>query len=95
MKKVFKHSRALMIILALMLAFTPMSALANTGETKTVNYVALGDSLAAGVYFDKSVGTGYADHIKSDLESIGYEVNLDNQENQVPILGRTSQINEQ
>ena len=62
-----------------MLAFTPMSALADTGEKKTVNYVALGDSLAAGVYFNKSVGTGYADHIKSDLESIGYEVNLDNQ----------------
>ena len=62
-----------------MLAFTPLSALADTGEEKTVNYVALGDSLAAGVYFDKSVGTGYADHIKSDLEFIGYEVKLDNQ----------------
>ena len=61
-----------------MLAFAPMSALADTDKTKTINYVALGDSLAAGMLFDRTDSDGYAGYIKSDLESKGYEVKLDN-----------------
>ena len=78
MQRVIKQSRALFLLLAFVLVFAPMSALADVGEKKTVYYVALGDSLAKGMLFDRSDSDGYAGYIKSDLEFSGYEVELVN-----------------
>ena len=47
-EKIIKQSRALLLMLAFLLAFAPLSTLAGSGEKPTVNYVALGDSLAKG-----------------------------------------------
>ena len=78
MQRVIKKSRALLFMFAFVLVFSPLSALAGTGEDKTINYIALGDSLAAGMLSDGSGSAGYAGYIKSDLESSGYEVKLVN-----------------
>ncbi|WP_172369493.1 SGNH/GDSL hydrolase family protein [Sporosarcina jiandibaonis] len=78
MQKVIKQSRALLLILAFLLAFAPMSALAGSGKKKTVNYISLGDSLAAGMLYDGSDSPGFAGDIKNDLKSNGYKVNLRN-----------------
>ena len=78
LQKIFKHSRALFLLLAFLLVFAPISVLADTNEKEKVNYVALGDSLAAGMLYDRSSGTGYVDYITEDLNSYGYNVNLEN-----------------
>ena len=78
MQKVIKQSRALLLMLAFLLAFAPMSALAGSGEKPTVNYVALGDSLAKGTLNSNQPSEGYVGNIVNDLESRGYDVNLTN-----------------
>ena len=78
MQKVIKQSRALLLMLAFLLAFAPMSALAGSGEKPTVNYIALGDSLAAGTLNTGDPSGGYVGNIVNDLESRGYDVNLTN-----------------
>src|SRR5699024_6595715 len=78
LQKIFKHSRALFLLLAFLLVFAPISVLADTNEKEKVNYVALGDSLAAGMLYDRSSGTGYVDYITEDLNSYVYNVNLEN-----------------
>ncbi|WP_335872543.1 cell wall-binding repeat-containing protein [Bacillus sp. 2205SS5-2] len=45
-------------------------------QKKYVNYVALGDSLAAGVLYDNSLGDGYTDYISNHLESVGFQVDF-------------------
>ncbi|MCR2822249.1 SGNH/GDSL hydrolase family protein [Lederbergia panacisoli] len=77
MQKVIRRSRAFILMLAFLLVLAPLSALADV-ETKVVNYVALGDSLAAGLLSNNTPSTGYVGYIKSDLESNGYEVNVHN-----------------
>ena len=78
MQKVIKQSRALLLMLAFLLAFAPLSALAGSGEKPTVNYVALGDSLAKGTLNTNQPSEGYVGNIVKDLESRGYAVNLTN-----------------
>ncbi|MBS4209186.1 GDSL-type esterase/lipase family protein [Bacillus sp. FJAT-50079] len=78
MQRVIKRSRALLLMLVFVLAFAPLSTLANEGKTNTVNYVALGDSLAAGILSDNTPSTGYVGLIKNSLEGNGYEVNVHN-----------------
>jgi len=56
------------------MAFSLLAAPAASAEgadTKKVDYLALGDSLAAGMYYDKSIGKGYTDYIGSQLNKIG------------------------
>ncbi len=76
MQRVVKQSRALLYMLVCLLVFAPTSVLATEGETKQIDYVALGDSLAAGILSDNTLGFGYVSNIASNLESRGYEVNL-------------------
>jgi lysophospholipase L1-like esterase len=78
LQKVIKQSRALLLMLAFLLAFAPLSALAGSGEKPTVNYVALGDSLAKGTLNTGVASGGYVGNIVNDLESRGYDVNLTN-----------------
>ena len=78
MQKVIKQSRALLLMLAFLLVFAPMSALAGTGEKPTVNYVALGDSLAKGTLNSNEPSGGYVGNIVNDLKLRGYDVNLTN-----------------
>lgn len=73
-----RRSRSLLIMLVVMLAFSPLSVQAEGKNTNTINYVALGDSLAAGVLSDGTLGYGYVEMIKSDLKNNGYEVNVHN-----------------
>lgn len=74
-----KALRVFFIFLALVLALAPMSIMAETDTNKTIQYVALGDSLAAGLLSDgKTIGTGYTGNIKKSLESNGYQVTLTN-----------------
>lgn len=65
-------------MLVILLAISPLSVLAEGENENTINYVALGDSLAAGVLSDGSVGSGYVGMIEGDLETNGYEVNVHN-----------------
>ena len=78
MQKIIKQSRALLLMLAFLLAFAPLSTLAGSGEKPTVNYVALGDSLAKGTLNTNQPSDGYVGNIVKDLESRGYDVNLTN-----------------
>jgi lysophospholipase L1-like esterase len=78
LQKVIKQSRALLLMLAFLLAFAPMSVLAGSGEKPTVNYVALGDSLAAGTLNTGLGSGGYVGNIVNELETRGYDVNLTN-----------------
>ncbi|MEH7382076.1 SGNH/GDSL hydrolase family protein [Bacillus sp. JJ1533] len=77
MQKLMRRTRSLLIMLMVMLAFSPLSVLAE-GENPTINYVALGDSLAEGMLSDSSFGSGYVGMIKSDLETNGYQINVHN-----------------
>ncbi|MFS0821170.1 GDSL-type esterase/lipase family protein [Bacillus sp. 1P02SD] len=78
MQKLIRRSRSLLIMLVVMLAFSPLSVLAEGENVNTINYVALGDSLAEGMLSDNSFGTGYVGMIKDNLETNGYKVNVHN-----------------
>lgn len=71
-------SRSLIVLLVFMLAFAPMSALADSVTKKEITYVALGDSLAAGVLNEGGIGEGYSGGIKSNLNTNGYNVTFSN-----------------
>ena len=45
-------------------------------EHKYVDYLALGDSLAAGVLYDNSLGKGYPDLLTDDLKEAGFHVDF-------------------
>ncbi|HZG70305.1 MAG TPA: S-layer homology domain-containing protein [Chondromyces sp.] len=67
MRKIVKSSFALLLgfVLLLSVALSPVSASAKTGQ---IDYVALGDSLAAGQSPYKTIGKGYTDMIAAQLE---------------------------
>lgn len=80
-----KLPQALLMVLAFILIISPISVLAQDEEK--INYVALGDSLAAGVLSDNTRGIGYVGNISKQLESKGYEVNV----GALGVSGATSQ----
>ena len=64
---------------AFVLAFmfvVPTTASASTASNNLIHYVALGDSLAAGITSDGTLGFGYSDNIAAELQavypSVGY-----------------------
>lgn len=74
--KVGKKIKSLVMVGALLTL--PVSALANEPEKKVVDYVAMGDSLAAGITPYNDNGLGYPDYIKQRFEQSQYNVNFDN-----------------
>lgn len=72
-------SRYLLLTLLVFFIFTPLNILAETANKDELNYVALGDSLAAGILNDLTQGIGYPAHIQAGIEEeTPYSVNLDN-----------------
>jgi lysophospholipase L1-like esterase len=64
-----------MIIILFLSILMPLRVLA---EDKDIQYVALGNSLAAGYLNDGTRGDGYPVYIKNGIEANGYTVHLDN-----------------
>jgi lysophospholipase L1-like esterase len=64
------------MLIGSLLASFPMTAFAN--GSKHVDYVALGDSLAAGVTPYHSIDKGYADFLVNRFEQSKYDIQLDN-----------------
>ncbi|WP_071393458.1 S-layer homology domain-containing protein [Bacillus tuaregi] len=60
---------SLSLAIALSLLIAPVAS-AEGADTK-VDYLALGDSLAAGQSYDKTIGKGYTDYLGSQLSKIG------------------------
>ncbi|MGF3105011.1 cell wall-binding repeat-containing protein [Rossellomorea sp. DUT-2] len=59
------------------LVMTPTMALAEMKEEHTyVDYLALGDSLAAGVLYDNSLGKGYPDFLADEFKEDGFHVDF-------------------
>ncbi|WP_238985103.1 GDSL-type esterase/lipase family protein [Bacillus kwashiorkori] len=78
MKRIVYSIISLLFLVSFML---PNQTSANSlrEEQPLLNYVALGDSLAAGYLNDKTRGKGYPDFIKSEVENnTGYVVHLNN-----------------
>lgn len=70
--------RALMILLALLLAMMPVSVFADVSKSD-ITYVSLGDSLAAGLLSDGiTIGKGYVGNIVEQLEDYGYDISMEN-----------------
>ena len=67
-RKLTKISFAL--IMAFVLAFSPVTALAQSTKDQKLDYLALGDSLAAGQTPDKQLGKGYTDYLANQLNKI-------------------------
>lgn len=79
-----RSMQSIRLLLVLLLALMPAVAAAKSGDETnykpTLNYVALGDSLAAGFLNSGSVGEGYPVYIKRSLEDeLGYSVHLSNE----------------
>ncbi|MEW8987034.1 MAG: SGNH/GDSL hydrolase family protein [Bacillus sp. (in: firmicutes)] len=72
MKRIILRS----MLIGSLLASLPMTALAS--ENKQVDYVALGDSLAAGATPYSALDKGYVDFLVDRYEQSQYEVKLDN-----------------
>ncbi len=66
------------VMVGALLAALPVSALANGPEKKQIDYVALGDSLAAGVTPQLGLGLGYPDYLKQRFEQSQYTVEFNN-----------------
>ncbi|MCA0987100.1 cell wall-binding repeat-containing protein [Guptibacillus algicola] len=68
----FRKTRLLFILSLVLMLFAP--SFAHAAQSNNVHdewkYVALGDSLAAGVQPDNTLGVSYADYIAEDLENI-------------------------
>lgn len=60
----------LSIAMALSMLVAPVAS-AESVDTQKVDYLALGDSLAAGQSYDKSMGKGYTDYLSSQLNKVG------------------------
>ena len=71
-------SRVLIMLLTLLFVLSPFKVLAETVEKEKINYVSLGDSLAAGLLFNREFGVGYVGSIVEGLETSGYQVNVYN-----------------
>ncbi|WP_237562938.1 SGNH/GDSL hydrolase family protein [Bacillus dakarensis] len=76
MMKIGKQFKSLIMVGALLTL--PLSALANVPEKKVIDYVAMGDSLAAGITPDGDDGLGYPDYIKQRFEQSQYTINFNN-----------------
>lgn len=78
MKKNLKRSLKMLtgaMTVALMVA--PTTTLAEVKEEQTyVDYLALGDSLAAGVLYDNSLGKGYPDFLADEFKEDGFQVDF-------------------
>lgn len=78
MKKILKRSLKVLtgaMTMALMVA--PTTTLAEVKEEHTyVDYLALGDSLAAGVLYDNSLGKGYPDLLAEEFKEDGFQVDF-------------------
>ena len=76
-----RRLKSILSIFILMLFLFPFSARAESAPVKPVlNYVALGDSLAAGFLNSGTIGNGYPVFIKQELEEkAGYAVQLINE----------------
>lgn len=68
-----KLKRGVITLLTLLLIFIPYSVLAQT-NSKEITYVAIGDSLTAGMLSDRTIGEGFVGKITKQLESSGYDV---------------------
>ncbi|KKI90422.1 hypothetical protein WQ54_20930 [Bacillus sp. SA1-12] len=63
-------------ILVTIFAFLPFSTFAKELLKEQVDYVSLGDSLAAGQTPYKQIGDGYADYLRDRFEQSNYQVSL-------------------
>ncbi|WNB92440.1 SGNH/GDSL hydrolase family protein [Bacillus sp. NEB1478] len=69
-----KQLPLLLSLLLLSLFFSPLKANAATNENNHITYVALGDSLAAGVTPTNSLGLGYPHYLTGILQQANYTV---------------------
>ncbi|MGG3470371.1 SGNH/GDSL hydrolase family protein [Neobacillus pocheonensis] len=76
MKKIKKLSS--MLLAVALVAVLPLSASAKENEKKPFDYLALGDSLAAGITPFGQDGLGYPDYLKARFEQSQYSVHLTN-----------------
>lgn len=73
MKRFKKNTASILLILALLIGLVGAPVSANE-TTEKVNYLSLGDSLAAGMYYGKQIGAGfdgYSDFVKKHFEEKG------------------------
>ena len=63
--------------MVLVLLVSPIMASAQSTADQTIDYLALGDSLAAGQTPDKQLGKGYTDYIGNQLNKIGMLASFD------------------
>lgn len=84
MKLINRSLKYLLLSLLVFLFLSPLHVIAEEGKNVELNYVALGDSLAAG-FLNKTdpplyeIGNGYPFFIKEGIESeTGYDINLTN-----------------
>lgn len=68
--RLFKKRVSLLIVFIVVFILSAPTAWAET-DSKKYNYLALGDSLAAGMLHDRTIGDGYADFIATQLEQLG------------------------
>lgn len=73
-----KRRFASCLLVAAMVAFLPVTAFAKGPDKKVVDYVALGDSLAAGMTPTGGFDLGYADYLVSRFEQSQYTVGYTN-----------------
>lgn len=80
MKIIKRFSRYFLLTLLVFFTLTPLNILAETNNEAELSYVALGNSLAAGILNDLTQGIGYPAHIKDGIErETAYSVILDNE----------------
>jgi lysophospholipase L1-like esterase len=75
--RISKKFKSLLLV-GVLLAALPATTLAKGPEKKVIDYVALGDSLAAGVTPYKAKDLGYPDYIAKRFEQSQYTVDFDN-----------------
>jgi lysophospholipase L1-like esterase len=67
-----------LVLVGALFASLPITALAKSTEKKAVDYVALGDSLAAGMTPTGGIDLGYADYLVNRFEQSQYTVDFKN-----------------
>lgn len=67
-----------LVLIGALLASLPITAFAKSPEKKVVDYVALGDSLAAGMTPTGGIDFGYADYLVDRFEQSQYTVDFKN-----------------
>lgn len=80
MKGCMKISRKFssLVLVGALLASLPITSFAKSPEKKAVDYVALGDSLAAGMTPTGGIDLGYADYLVNRFEQSQYTVGFNN-----------------